>query len=745
MMTSSWYKWNVALAELRLAALVSANCALAMAAPPVVSAAEAAGPVEQVIVTASRRAQPINEVSRTVMVLEQEVITAELAKSSNIANVLGTLVPGFGAPNHIDQLRTQTLRGREPLYLIDGVPLAFNGGAAFLQGPLVKFDSGTVERVEVLYGPTAIYGAGGTGGIIQFFSKRAPRDEAIEWTFRQSLTTYTGADDWLDDDALSWRSEIGAAGTLDRFDYVLSYSYDSQNGVFDGNGDIANPVYYGYTDDSSYFAKLGFEPDENQRFEVTYSLVEREFDFTDFDQEITDEGFAIAVESAEDNSFRYFGESEPKDDKDFFSFSYSHADVLGGELRLQAYHREDDIREPLSLLPVPPGFAIPDNYQAVKNDQSDGLRLQYSRSFQDTYNLVVGADYEEQDRKANAFVYDIGPLDDRSRDVTEPVREGLFIYPFTLDTLGLFAQLEVVVTDDLRFSAGVRHEDAEFEIGPGLRLFDLAQVNRSGGSGEDDGFAYNIGVTYDVSSALTVYANYAEGFEIPSLSQVSNLVPPDQPLESDEAIEPQIVDNYEVGLRGAADAFSYGFAAYYSESDFGQNFLYDPQTGLGEYNRSPERNYGFELVGGWQASEALLLGMTFSWIEAEFDPDDTGDFVAQSGLDVQPWKGTINADYAMSEDLSFQLTLLVVGDRDDALEDEVDLWEVEGYEVVDVGLDYQFDAWEAEGRLSLQVTNLFDETYLTPSSQSYTNNIAFAPRVAGAPGRGLSLNVLFTL
>ncbi|MEM1111846.1 MAG: TonB-dependent receptor [Pseudomonadota bacterium] len=714
---------------------------------PSISAQQAAmGELEEVIVSASRRVQPINEVARTVMVINQDILAEEMGKSSNIANLLGARVPGFGAPTFIDQLRTQTLRGREPLYLIDGIPLAFNGGAAFAQGPLVKFDSGTVERVEVLYGPTAIYGAGGVGGVIQFFTAEAPSDREFELNFRQSFTTYTGADDPLDSDALSWRSAIRVGGTIDRFDYLLSYSYDAQNGVYDGNGDIANPVYYGYTDDDSYFVKLGFEPGLNQRLEILYSYVDRDYDSPGYGVEVTEDGFAIADESEDIPSFRYRGSSRVNDEKSFFSFSYLHSELWGGEFRFQAYTREDDIREPLVDFRIPPGGPFPDNYQAVKSDQSDGVRLQYFRPITEAFNVIVGADYEEQDRDAVAYVYDIGTPADRDFVVTEPVNEGQFVYPFKLETLGLFVQAEWEVSDRLRLSGGVRYEDAEFEIGDGTLLFEIPPppVFRQGGSGEDDGYAYNIGLTYNLNDNLMLYGNYAEGYELPSLSSVSRIIPPGAPLESDEAIEPQIVDNYELGLRGAAGNFSYSAAIYYSESDFGQNFIYDPVSLLGRYNRSPERNYGGELVGGWQPNDALTLTASFSMTEAEFDPEDTGDFVAQSGLEVQPWKATLNGSYVFTENFDVNFQLLVVGDRDRALDDGVDLWEVKGYEIIDVGLNYRFDLAGARTLTSLQITNLLDEDYLAPSSQSYTNNLAFSERVAGAPGRAITLAFDFT-
>ncbi len=62
-------------------------------------------------------------------------------------------------------------------------------------------------------------------------------------------------------------------------------------------------------------------------------------------------------------------------------------------------------------------------------------------------------------------------------------------------------------------------------------------------------------------------------------------------------------------------------------------------------------------------------------------------------------------------------------------------------EVQDLGLN-----WDVfSGTLSAQFSNALDETYITPASQTYIGNPLFAPRVAGAPGRALSIayNITF--
>ncbi|MEM1179963.1 MAG: TonB-dependent receptor [Acidobacteriota bacterium] len=719
------------------ATAASAASSAAVAAP--LPGAESNEVIEdEIVVTAGRREQRQSELVRTTAVIDSDELRVDFAKSSNVGDVLGRLIPGYGAPTFIDLIRNQTLRGREPQYLFDGVPLVYNGGAGFSESPLVKFEPAAVDRVEVLYGPTSTYGAGATGGVIQMLT-RGSSSEAFRLELNQQATTYTGASSPFGEDALSYKTGALASGQLGDFDYLVSASYDVQNGVFDGEGDIANPVYYGFTDDTSYFAKGGYGLTPSQRIEGFYSFVERDLDGRVFETVLRDDGFATGRESGNQLSFNYGSANEPIDEKSLLSVRYSHAALAGGQLELQYYEREDEIIGAwidLRAIALPPVF--PNNYQKTQLDSSEGIRSQYSKSFGDKLNILVGIDWEDQTRGSRALVFDVGPDFDIDRDVSTPIRDDLFLYPFDLETRGYFAQFDFEASDRMVVSGGVRYEDVEFNIGSGVRVFDFLQAFRPGGQGENSGTAYNIGVTYQLSEATVVYGSFAQGYELPSLFQVSNLVPPDQPLESAEAIEPQIVDNYELGFRGYNGNFSYSFAAFYTESEFGENFIYDPVTNFGQYNRSPEETYGFETVLGWQATSKLSFLGTAAWYEGDFDPDGDGpqDFVPQTSLDIQPWKATVEAAYVLNDRVTLNGLLLAVGDRDRAFDDGIDLFEIEGYVVADIGVDWQL----GRGRLVTQITNLFDNAYLAPSSQSYRGNPFFVARVAGAPGRGVSLS-----
>ncbi|MEM8997839.1 MAG: TonB-dependent receptor plug domain-containing protein, partial [Acidobacteriota bacterium] len=417
---------------------------------------------DEIVVTAGRREQRQSELVRTTTVIDSTDLRVDFAKSSNVGDVLGRMIPGYGAPTYIDLIRNQTLRGREPQYLFDGVPLVYNGGAGFSESPLVKFEPAAVDRVEVLYGPTSTYGAGATGGVIQMLTRDAA-GESFRLELSQQATTFTEASSPFGDEALSYKTAALASGRLGNFDYLLSGSFDEQNGVFDGGGDIANPVYYGFTEDTSYFGKFGYELTPSQRIEGFYSFVERDLDGRVFETILRDDGFATGQESGNQLAFNYGSANEPIDEKSLLSVRYTHANVAGGQLELQYYEREDEIIGAwidLRGLPLPPVF--PNNYQKTQLDGSEGVRSQYTRAFGDRLNVQIGFDWEDQTRASRALVFDVGPDFDIDRDVSTPIRDDLFLYPFDLQRVGYFAQLDFQATDRLVVSGGIRYEDVEF-------------------------------------------------------------------------------------------------------------------------------------------------------------------------------------------------------------------------------------------------------------------------------------------
>jgi len=126
--------------------------------------------IEEVLVTATRRAASSSEVSAGLTVLlreeieEQKLITDALA--ANVGVFLQQTTPGQGAAI------IRGLKGSSILHLVDGMRL---NNALFRSAPTQYFalvPVSAVERVEVLRGtPTSLYGNDAVGGVIQLVTR----------------------------------------------------------------------------------------------------------------------------------------------------------------------------------------------------------------------------------------------------------------------------------------------------------------------------------------------------------------------------------------------------------------------------------------------------------------------------------------------------------------------------------------------------------------------------------------------
>jgi len=130
--------------------------------------------IERIIVTGSRIVESIDEVPATVTIINRKQIEAQLKVSSELQTLLATLVPGLAPSTGTSSNSSQTLRGRSPLVMIDGVPQStpLRNGSLGIR----TIDANAIERIEVIKGATSIYGNGAAGGIINYITKKANSD-----------------------------------------------------------------------------------------------------------------------------------------------------------------------------------------------------------------------------------------------------------------------------------------------------------------------------------------------------------------------------------------------------------------------------------------------------------------------------------------------------------------------------------------------------------------------------------------
>lgn len=147
-------------------------------APLHATAAEAidAAGLDEVVVTATRAPTPITAIPSTVRVIDREALQTQLAVSPSLLDSLSFSIPSF-APGRQKMTSTgESLRGRTPLYLVDGIPQS----TPLRDGKRSGFtiDPAFVDRIEVIYGANAIQGVGATGGVINYVTIAPPKSGA---------------------------------------------------------------------------------------------------------------------------------------------------------------------------------------------------------------------------------------------------------------------------------------------------------------------------------------------------------------------------------------------------------------------------------------------------------------------------------------------------------------------------------------------------------------------------------------
>ncbi|MEM9058920.1 MAG: TonB-dependent receptor [Pseudomonadota bacterium] len=675
-----------------------------------------------VVTTPGRRAQDLQDVPRAVQIIDEEELEVANRKSTNLSQTLPEIIPGFGTPVFQNSTRSLSLRGREALLLLDGIPIS----AGEFGVELGNFDPLTIDRIEVLYGPTALYGDGAAGGVIQFFT-REPSEKPVEFRSRIGVRSSAVSGEFLTTEGTSYNVFGEVSGTLDQFDYLASVSFESTNGFFEPDGDrIAPGIRLDDTNDFTFFGKAGFNIDSDQRIQGTINYTRLASNRTDFASIPGNDGNAVATF----NPIIYA--EEPEQEAIFANLTYEHENLFGGSMRLQGYYRNEELTQigsDIRGLPLPPFFPV--LFQTNFDGDAFGFRGDYTKRFFDRAQLTVGGDYLNESNSLPTFISD--PNVFAATGVFDASAVQQQFAPTEIETFGLFAQADFDVTEEITVTGGVRYDRFSFEALPHDPPFGFPPGLRLGGSGSNDGLSFNVGATYQVTDETTLFASFAQGFSLPNITLATNQIPPGTSLSGSAFVEPIEVNSFEGGVRGSLGPLDYQLSGFFAKSENGFAVSVDPASGFGVTTRSPQRNYGVELSTRLNVSDDLRFGFDASFNEGDNDPNDTGDFQPLSSLTVQPIKLAFSADWNPMPDLGLGMSVLYVGNRDRAFDEGVDGAPIDGYATVDLRASYDL----GPGTLSLDVLNALNNEYLPLESQTrfgVTNNRRFL-----APGRQIGL------
>ncbi|MBQ0718952.1 MAG: TonB-dependent receptor [Gammaproteobacteria bacterium] len=653
--------------------------------------------VDEVIVTATRTEKPLNTIPNMVTVIDSDALAKQIAISNDLSTILGNQIPSFSPSRQKMSGYGESLRGRSPLYLVDGVPQSNPLRDGSRDGHTI--DPFMLSRIEVIHGTNAIHGLGASGGIINLVTKKP--SAALE----QSIRFETAFQEEDTGESLDYGVAYSLSAKWDTFDLLASVNVRRTGVGYDANGEVIGfDNTQGDTRDAdtrNLFLKAGYNWGE-QRLELTLN-----------DYELAGNGNWLAVDGDIANGVpttSVAGDIEGKAAKNdvlMMNLGYTHEQLLGHKLRVQLFEQE------FSATYGGGRFATfqdpvlgPDLYdQSQNNSEKTGLKITLVKD--DIAGLPL------------SVVYGIDAIKDTTyQSLIQTGRKWVPKSQYT--SYAPFVQLEYVALEKITLTTGIRQEESQLEVDDFTTLASYNGGQRvAGGELDISETLYNVGGTYQISDTFRLFANYSEGFSMPDVGRVlRGINTPGKSVETVLDLEPIITENIEFGFEYSSADFSTQLSYYQSASDFGQRLQADTD-GLFSVKREKTEIDGIEFRSQWFVSPQDTLAFQFAQSNGEFDSDQDGQVDTDlGGVNISPDRINLSWGRVWSNTIDTHLQLNHFLDRtfDDSAGDKVA--EFDGYTTLDLVANAQV----LSGTLSLGIQNLTNRDYYTYYSQTAGKN-----------------------
>lgn len=680
--------------------------ALALALPLPLLAAETATDIETISVSATRSSYPVSTVPATITVIDQEELKSQLAVTQDLSQILGNLLPSFSPSRQKLTANGETLRGREPLYMIDGVPQSTPLRNGSRDGNTI--DPSMIERIEIIRGANAIQGMGASGGIINIITK-SPGEHKHQVSLSGSVPTAGGSD------TQSYKASYLFSEQFDDVSLVTGAALNKTGLYLDGNGNpIGVDTTQGDTMDSDtvdLFVKSKWQMTEAQSLQ----LMINHFDLKGNNNYVTVNGNAAA--GVPTTSARGVTEGKPSQNKvTSASLDYQHQDIAGGQLNLQLFAQDfasmfGGSRAAVFQDPAL-GAAIFDQSQNIS--EKIGSRLTYFRAdLADTgLDLSTGLDWLQ---------------DSTYQELVMTNRNWVPETEFT--NYAPFIQLRYNQIKNWTFSAGARYEYGQLSVADFTTLASSNSSFVSGGEPSFNELLKNFGVVHQWSDSVRLYASYSEGFSMPDVGRVLRAInKPNQSVAQFLNLQPVVSDNAEVGIELTEDKYRLQLSYFQSNSDLGSRLQADAD-GIYSVMREQTEISGFEAEGEYNLSENSSLGFTYARTDGRYDSNNDGQVDKDlGGINIAPERLNLYwlQQWPMQLSSRVQISQLFDVNYNDGSS-------FDGYHTLDLSGRYDTNNW---GSWTLGLENALDKQYITYYSQTTPANSSY---FAGL-GRTLNLN-----
>lgn len=670
--------------------------------------------LDRVVVSASTSRTPDSDAAmpNTITVIDSEQLRQQLSVTQDVSQVLANLVPSFSPSRQKMTNGGETLRGRKPLYLVDGMPQSTPLREGGRDGHTI--DPAMIERIEVIHGANALQGLGASGGIINIITKRAPRKDGESFN-EVSLGASTAAPHRSD--STGTRAAWLFGTRQGRMDMVAGISLADEGRYYDGEGQpVAIADIQGDLMDTrtrGLFLKSGWQFGDDRRLQLNLQdyRLEGKNNYHSVNGDYLRGVLATSVKGPGPGI-------APSNHARAFSLDYTDRALAGGYLQSQVYRVEFS------------GLYGSSDWGDFWNDGRDmhwfdqsqnrsektGAKLGWSRSVGEGGRLTLGLDW--------------------SRDTTwqAMVRSGLNWVPETTYTaLSPFVQGEWRFGESWILSGGLRHERGKLEVDSFTTLpsYNGGQFVQ-GGVRESSETLPNIGLVWEATDALKLYGSYSEGYTVADIGRVLRSInTPGQRIETLVDLTPVIADNREVGMDYEDGRWSVHIAYYQSLSKLGSRLAFDNRTMTYTVVRERTEIHGIEGNVAFQPVEATRLGVLFALSKGEYDSNGDGRVDSDlPGANISPDRIGAFWQQQWSEGLSTRVQANQSRDRGFDLRDR-EVARFNGSTTVDASARFALPV----GQLSVGIENLFGRQYVSYYSQTTPRNDTYTA------GRGRTLTL----
>jgi len=602
----------------------------------------------------------------------------------NFSQDLRISIRGFGAQSSFG------IRGIR--IITDGIPDTLPDG----QSQVDSIDLGSVERIEVIRGPSsALYGSS-SGGVINIFSEDGPETPFVSG--RDNLGSY-GFN----------QEQLKAGGQYEDLNYMANFSHTYLGG-YRQHSAVRNYLVN---------SKFRYDVDETSDLTVVVNAVDS--------PEAQDPGALNARELKADRQ-----QAAPRNiqfdageelDQQKFGMIYTKDVGEDHAFKLRNYYVWRDFNNKLP-------FDVNSNGQGGAVDLNrfflgGGADYAYSGDvFSRENQLVVGFDIDSQQDQRKRFANNDGTLGMLTTNQDEDVT-----------AYGVFLEDRLAIHETLALTFGVRYDDVKYDVD--------VKIPGATGSGDTsfDEVSPMGGLSWFINPQVTLYGNITTGFETPTTTQLAN---PDGPTGFNQNLGSQTSTNYEVGFKVLLP-FQARFETAFFHIDVDDLLVPFELPGGNQVfyeNAATSTNEGIEMSFAVDIIPGLTAQFAYTWSNFNFD-----SFVDRSGNNFSGNTIPGVPDNLFHSELSYYhqsgfysaVDLLYVGSF---FANNANTVETEAYVVSNIRDGYKVETGNWEISPFIGINNMFNEEY----NQNIRLNANFgrffepAPKINAYGGITVSFN-----